>query len=121
MRAVYLLIVLHFLRRLMRRVLVPAGKYLCRHGGYVLCMTVKEDGMLNNYGIVCFGLDARAKDLLSDVRRVFYRELPGYCMLDIVGGRLSDMRTWQEIEDEFARDTAFEISKWFTMNGRKYL
>lgn len=116
-----MLIVLGFLRRLLRRVLVPSGKYLHRHGGYVLCMAVKEDGVLNNYGIVCFGRNASAKDILADVRSEFHGILPGYCMLDIVGGRLGDMRTWQEMGDEFARDAAFEISNWWTRNGRKYL
>ena len=121
MRAVYLAIILGFLRRLLRRVLVPTGKYLHRHGGYVLCMTVKEDGVLNNYGIVCFGRNARAKDILADACGECHGVLPGYCMLDIVVGRLADMRTWQEIGDDFARYAACEISKWWTRNGRKYL
>jgi len=117
MRAVYLLIVLGFLRRLLRRVLVPSGNYRWRHGGYVLGLQV--DG--EEYGIVGFGRQARVDAMLLDMIPCVAQSIPCGCSISVSEGRVGDMRTWQEIDDFRARNVASEISDWFDANGGKYL
>ena len=117
MRAVYVLIVLGFLRRLLRRVLAPTGKYLWRHGGYVLCLEVGGE----DYGIVCFGKDCRTDEMLMDLLPSMVHRVPRGCAISLREGRLGDMRTWQEIADDDARQAAIDIGGWWTLHGRKYL
>jgi len=117
MRAVYVLIVLGFLRRLLRKVLVPAGKYLWRHGGYVLGLDVGGE----EYGIVCFGRQARIDAMLHALIPYVAPSIPSGCRITVRAGMMSKMKTWQEIDDDMARKAASDISDWFEANGEKYL